>query len=131
MDRGIMGLIATDRLRSRSIGNLASQRRLGKHGDLQLYCDLHRDFTRVFSSISVSSARLLMPKALCLISLVASILIVVLFLADAAMGMLGWQEHRTPAIRQHDDGHRLRCARRGDDLHELVDLPRAAMTRGT
>lgn len=30
-----------------------------------------------------------MPKALCLISLVASILIVVLFLADAAMGMLG------------------------------------------
>ncbi len=30
-----------------------------------------------------------MPKALCLTSLVASILIVVLFLADAAMGMLG------------------------------------------
>ncbi len=30
-----------------------------------------------------------MPKALCLISLVASILIVVLFLADLAMGMLG------------------------------------------
>ena len=30
-----------------------------------------------------------MPKALCLISLVASILIVVLFLADAVMGMLG------------------------------------------
>ncbi|MEE2937107.1 MAG: hypothetical protein VYA84_14070 [Planctomycetota bacterium] len=30
-----------------------------------------------------------MPKALCLISLVASILIVVLFFADAAMGMLG------------------------------------------
>jgi ABC-type nickel/cobalt efflux system permease component RcnA len=30
-----------------------------------------------------------MPKALCLISLVASILIVVLFLADAAMGMAG------------------------------------------
>lgn len=30
-----------------------------------------------------------MPKALCLISLVASILIVVLFLSDAAMGMLG------------------------------------------
>ncbi|TWT84140.1 hypothetical protein CA13_56160 [Planctomycetes bacterium CA13] len=30
-----------------------------------------------------------MPKALCLISLVASILILVLFLADAAMGMLG------------------------------------------
>ena len=30
-----------------------------------------------------------MPKALCLISLVASILIVVLFLADALMGMLG------------------------------------------
>ena len=30
-----------------------------------------------------------MPKALCLISLVASILIVVLFLADAAMGMFG------------------------------------------
>lgn len=30
-----------------------------------------------------------MPKALCLISLVASILIVVLFLADAGMGMLG------------------------------------------
>ena len=30
-----------------------------------------------------------MPKALCLISLVASILIAVLFLADAAMGMLG------------------------------------------
>ncbi|TWU47231.1 hypothetical protein Poly51_50300 [Rubripirellula tenax] len=33
-----------------------------------------------------------MPKALCLISLVASILIVVLFLADAAMGMLGMQD---------------------------------------
>ncbi len=30
-----------------------------------------------------------MPKALCLISLVASILIVVLFLLDAAAGMLG------------------------------------------
>ncbi|NND97583.1 MAG: hypothetical protein HKN47_09680 [Pirellulaceae bacterium] len=30
-----------------------------------------------------------MPKALCLISLVASILIVVLFLADAVMGMMG------------------------------------------
>ena len=33
-----------------------------------------------------------MPKALCLISLVASILIAVLFLADAAMGMLGMAE---------------------------------------
>jgi hypothetical protein len=33
-----------------------------------------------------------MPKALCLTSLVASILIVVLFLADAAMGMLGMGE---------------------------------------
>jgi ABC-type nickel/cobalt efflux system permease component RcnA len=33
-----------------------------------------------------------MPKALCLISLVASILIVVLFLADLAMGMLGMDE---------------------------------------
>ena len=33
-----------------------------------------------------------MPKALCLISLVASILIVVLFLADLAMGMLGMTE---------------------------------------
>ena len=33
-----------------------------------------------------------MPKALCLISLVASILIVVLFLADAAMGMMGMQD---------------------------------------
>ena len=30
-----------------------------------------------------------MPKALCLISLVTSILIVVLFLADALMGMAG------------------------------------------
>lgn len=30
-----------------------------------------------------------MPKALCLISLVASILIVVLFLLDAVTGMLG------------------------------------------
>lgn len=30
-----------------------------------------------------------MPKALCLISLVTSILIVVLFLADAALGMAG------------------------------------------
>ena len=30
-----------------------------------------------------------MPKALCLISLVASILIVVLFLADAALGIAG------------------------------------------
>ncbi|TWU33389.1 hypothetical protein [Novipirellula artificiosorum] len=33
-----------------------------------------------------------MPKALCLISLVASILILVLFLADAAMGLLGMQD---------------------------------------
>ena len=33
-----------------------------------------------------------MPKALCLISLVASILIVVLFIADAAMGMAGMIE---------------------------------------
>jgi ABC-type nickel/cobalt efflux system permease component RcnA len=33
-----------------------------------------------------------MPKALCLISLVASILIVALFLADAAMGMFGMSD---------------------------------------
>ncbi len=33
-----------------------------------------------------------MPKALCLISLVASILIAVLFLADAIMGLLGWAD---------------------------------------
>ncbi len=33
-----------------------------------------------------------MPKALCLTSLVASILVVVLFLADAAMGMLGMND---------------------------------------
>lgn len=33
-----------------------------------------------------------MPKALCLISLVASILIVVLFLADAALGLAGMAE---------------------------------------
>ncbi|MGB7325191.1 MAG: hypothetical protein WBD31_10000 [Rubripirellula sp.] len=33
-----------------------------------------------------------MPKALCLISLVASILIVVLFFADAAMGFAGMQD---------------------------------------
>lgn len=33
-----------------------------------------------------------MPKALCLISLVASILIVVLFLIDAGMGMMGMQD---------------------------------------
>lgn len=33
-----------------------------------------------------------MPKALCLISLVASILVAVLFLADAAMGMIGMAE---------------------------------------
>lgn len=33
-----------------------------------------------------------MPKALCLISLVASILIVVLFLADAVLGMAGMSE---------------------------------------
>ena len=33
-----------------------------------------------------------MPKALCLISLVASILVVVLFLADAVMGLLGMQD---------------------------------------
>jgi uncharacterized membrane protein len=32
-----------------------------------------------------------MPKALCLISLVASILVVVLFLADIAMGFLGME----------------------------------------
>ena len=32
-----------------------------------------------------------MPTALCLISLVASILVVVLFLADMAMGLLGMQ----------------------------------------
>ena len=33
-----------------------------------------------------------MPKALCLISLVASILVVVLFLADMALGLLGMQD---------------------------------------
>ncbi len=33
-----------------------------------------------------------MPKALCLISLVASILILVLFLADAIMGLAGMKE---------------------------------------
>jgi len=33
-----------------------------------------------------------MPKALCLISLVASILIVVLFLADAALGLMGMND---------------------------------------
>ncbi|MGI9473372.1 MAG: hypothetical protein ACR2NZ_17650 [Rubripirellula sp.] len=33
-----------------------------------------------------------MPKALCLISLVASILVVVLFLADAVMGLAGMQD---------------------------------------
>jgi len=33
-----------------------------------------------------------MPKAICLVSLVASILVVVLFLADMAMGFLGMQE---------------------------------------
>lgn len=33
-----------------------------------------------------------MPKALCLISLVASILIAVLFIADAAMGMMGMED---------------------------------------
>jgi ABC-type nickel/cobalt efflux system permease component RcnA len=33
-----------------------------------------------------------MPKALCLISLVASILVAVLFLADALMGMLGMSQ---------------------------------------
>jgi len=32
-----------------------------------------------------------MPKALCLISLVASILVVVLFLADLAMGFIGME----------------------------------------
>jgi ABC-type nickel/cobalt efflux system permease component RcnA len=33
-----------------------------------------------------------MPKALCLSSLVASILVVVLFLADAVLGLLGMQD---------------------------------------
>jgi arginine exporter protein ArgO len=33
-----------------------------------------------------------MPKALCLISLVASILVVVLFLADMVLGLLGMQD---------------------------------------
>lgn len=33
-----------------------------------------------------------MPKALCLISLVTSILVVVLFLADLALGLLGMQD---------------------------------------
>ena len=33
-----------------------------------------------------------MPKALCLISLVASILIVLLFLADAGLGMMGMND---------------------------------------
>ncbi len=49
----------------------------------------HRAYFTVFSSPRIFSTRYLMPKALCLISLVASILIVVLFLADAAMGMAG------------------------------------------
>ena len=70
-----------------------------------------------------------MPKALCLISLVASILIVVLFLADAAMGMLGMEQiaplraaNLTMDIAFVDHGRR-------DDLHELVDLPRATLRR--
>ena len=33
-----------------------------------------------------------MPKVICLISLVASILVVVLFLADMAMGFLGMED---------------------------------------
>jgi hypothetical protein len=33
-----------------------------------------------------------MPKAICLISLVASILVVVLFFADMAMGFLGMED---------------------------------------
>ena len=33
-----------------------------------------------------------MPKALCLISLVASILIAVLYIADAALGMFGMED---------------------------------------
>jgi hypothetical protein len=33
-----------------------------------------------------------MPKALCLISLVASVLVLVLFGADAAMGMFGMKD---------------------------------------
>lgn len=33
-----------------------------------------------------------MPKALCLISLVASILVVVLFFADLVMGLIGMQD---------------------------------------
>ena len=33
-----------------------------------------------------------MPKALCLLSLVASILVIVLFIADMAMGFLGKEQ---------------------------------------
>ncbi len=33
-----------------------------------------------------------MPKALCLISLVASMLVLALFVADAAMGLLGMEK---------------------------------------
>ncbi len=69
-----------------------------------------------------------MPKALCLISLVASILVAVLFLADAAMGMLGMADMAPLRGRQLTDGHRLRAPGCRHDLHELVDLSRATLT---
>ena len=71
-----------------------------------------------------------MPKALCLISLVASILIAVLFLADAAWACSEWR-HCAAAGGQSDDGYRLRADGCSDDLHELVDLSGTAQGRGT
>ncbi|MEL7264350.1 MAG: hypothetical protein AAFP69_06000 [Planctomycetota bacterium] len=37
-----------------------------------------------------------MPKALCLISLVVAVLVVLLFMADAVMGMAGMDETMAP-----------------------------------
>ena len=70
-----------------------------------------------------------MPKALCLFSLVASILIVCLFSADAVMGMVGARVDRAAERRKLGDGPHFCDPRRDFDLSQLGDLPRAALDR--
>ena len=68
-----------------------------------------------------------MPKALCLISLVASILVVVLFLADMALGMLGMKDLAPLQAAEYGDGRRVHRCWCSVDFHELDDVPRATL----
>ena len=68
-----------------------------------------------------------MPKALCLFSLVASILVVCLFSADAAMGMAGMKSLAPLSGASMTMDLTFAALGGGHDLPELVDVPRAAL----